>query len=160
MLVLLNCVADRFGPLFIVHTPVPAVGVFAASVALPVEHIVWPGPAFEMVEGKETTMSTSSVLAGQALFVIVHRSVAVVPGTKPVSPDDGDDGAVMVAVPETTLQLPLPITGALPERLAVVTLQRVWSGPAFDEVGGGSTVIVTFEVLGVHGELVIVHVNT
>ena len=105
-------------------------------------------------------MSTSSVLAGQAPLAIVHRSVAVVPGTKPVSPDDGDDGVVMVAVPDTTLQLPVPITGVLPERVAVVTLQRVWSGPALEEVGGASTEIVTFEALGAQGALVIVHVNT
>lgn len=158
--VLLNCVGDKSGPLVTVHAPVPTDGVLAANVALAVEQMVWLMPAFEAVGSKETTISTSSVLTGQAPLVIVQRSVAVAPGTNPVRPETGDEGVVMVAVPETTLQLPVPITGVLPESVAIVTLQSVWSGPAFEGVGGSSTVIVTFEVLGVHGALVIVHVNT
>ena len=88
---------------------------------------------------------TSSVEGVQGALEIVHRKVAV-PGTakpgtaKPVTPEVGEEGVVMVAVPETTDHTPVPTAGVLPANVVVVTLQRFWSEPAAAVVGGAFTV--------------------
>ena len=55
---------------------------------------------------------------------MVHLRVAEAPLTKPVTPDVGDDGVMMVAVPLTTDQLPVPAVAAFPARVVVVTLHK------------------------------------
>lgn len=55
---------------------------------------------------------------------IVQRKVADAPTTNPVTPDVGDDGVVMVAMPETTDHKPVPDAGVLPAKVAVVTLHK------------------------------------
>jgi hypothetical protein len=105
-------------------------------------------------------ITTSSVEGVQGALEIVHRKVAV-PGTaKPVTPDVGEPGLVIVAVPETTVHKPVPVTGVLPAKVAVVTPQAgVISEPAFAAVGGAVLVITTSSVEAVQGALEIVHLK-
>ena len=48
---------------------------------------------------------------------MVHRSVAGVPAITPVTPEVVELGVVIVAVPLTTLQAPVPVEGVLPARV-------------------------------------------
>ena len=69
-------------------------------------------------------------------MVIVQRKVAVEPTIKPVIPEVGDDGVVIVAVPETTDQEPVPTVGVFAAKVAVVAqAAKVWSVPALAVVG-------------------------
>jgi hypothetical protein len=55
----------------------------------------------------------------------------------PVIPDVGEDGDVMVAVPETTDHSPVPTVGVFPAKVVVVAqATRVWFVPALAVVGG------------------------
>ena len=58
--------------------------------------------------------TTSSVDAVQVPLLIVQRSVALEPDGTPVTPEVAEDDDVIVAVPLTTLQVPVPVTGTLP----------------------------------------------
>jgi len=51
--------------------------------------------------------------------------VADEPIVKPVTPDVDEVGVVIVAVPDTTVQFPVPTNAVLPARVAVVTLHNV-----------------------------------
>ena len=75
----------------------------------------------EPQEGQEVVVIiTSSVEGVQGALEIVHRKVAV-PGTaKPVTPEVGEVGVVMVAVPDTTLHAPVPTVGVLAAKVVVV----------------------------------------
>ena len=55
----------------------------------------------------------------------------------------GEDGLVIVPVPETKVQFPVPTDGEFPYIVnEVISEQIVESTPAFANVGGVSTVIV------------------
>jgi hypothetical protein len=62
----------------------------------------------------------------------------------------------MVAVPLTTLQVPVPTTGLFPDRLTEVS-QVVWFVPALAILGLASLVIVT--VLSLDGQLPLLTVH-
>ena len=64
---------------------------------------------------------TSSNEGVQGGLEIVQRRVAVPGKAKPVTPEVGEVGVVMVAVPETTLHAPVPTVGVFPAKVAVVT---------------------------------------
>ncbi len=66
----------------------------------------------------------SSVLFVQAPLLIVHLKVALAPTVKPVIVVVGEPDVVIVAVPDTTLQLPVPVVAVLAAMVALVTLQR------------------------------------
>ncbi len=68
-------------------------------------------------------------------MLIVHRKVAELPAGTPVTPEVGEDGFVIVAVPEATDQDPLPTVGAFPASVKLPSLQFDWSLPAFAVVG-------------------------
>lgn len=70
----------------------------------------------------ETVIETLLVDAVQGALAILHCSVAV-PTTKPVTPEVAELGAVIVAVPEITDQVPVPDTGVLPAKVVENTLQ-------------------------------------
>jgi hypothetical protein len=106
------------------QAPVPTEGVFAASVVVVVLHKDRSDPAFAVVGSALTDITTSSVDAVQGAFDMVHLKVADEPITKPVTPDVGDDGVVIVAVPETTDQAPVPTVGVFPASIVVVTLHK------------------------------------
>ena len=65
-------------------------------------------------------MTTSSVLDVHVPLVTVHLNVDEAPGVKPVTPEVGLVGLVTVPVPETTVQAPVPIVGAVAASVAVV----------------------------------------
>jgi hypothetical protein len=64
-------------------------------------------------------MVTSSDDATQGIFEIVQRSTTVPAEGTPVIAEAGFVGAVIVAVPDTTVQLPMPMAGMFPARVAV-----------------------------------------
>ena len=85
-------------------------------------------------------ITTASVEAAHGALEIVQRRVAVPATAKPVTPEVGELGVVMVAVPETTVQFPVPTVGVLPARVAVVTPQAgLISEPAAAVVGATET---------------------
>ena len=71
-----------------------------------------------------TLIITSSVEEVQAPLAMVHLKVAVPPTTSPVKVEVGEEAVVIVAVPDTTVQVPVPVAGVLPAKVVVVTLQR------------------------------------
>ena len=58
--------------------------------------------------------TTSSEDAVHAPLLIVQRSVALPPDGTPVTPDVAEDEVVIVAVPLTRLQAPVPVVAVLP----------------------------------------------
>ncbi len=82
-------------------------------------------PALATVGGSATNMIISSVLLAQPGAEIVQRKVALAPIVKPVTPDNGSVGVVIVAVPDTTLHTPVPDVAVFAANVAVVTLHKV-----------------------------------
>lgn len=78
---------------------------------------------------------------------MVHLKVAVVPAGIPVTPDVGDEGVVIEAVPLTRLHEPVPCVMVLPASVKLASLQCVWSGPAFGTVEAGTLVSITSSVV-------------
>jgi hypothetical protein len=77
-----------------------------------------------------------------------------------VTPEAGSVRLVTEAVPDTTDHVPVSETAtALAAIVAVVVLQRFWSGPALDTVMARSTLIITVSEVGAHppNSAVIVH---
>jgi hypothetical protein len=68
-------IEGEFGPLTIVHNPVPFAIIFPAIVAVVPEHIDWSAPAIATVGGILTFNWTSSKLLAQALLLIFQRKV-------------------------------------------------------------------------------------
>jgi hypothetical protein len=161
--VLENCDAKVDGPDTTDQAPVPTVGAFAASVALPaVTHRVWSGPAFAGVTPANTVIVTSSPLAGQGEFEIVQRSVYVPVPPAGVNVAVGElvleNCAALVSGPEKTDQAPVPLDGAFAASVAAFPVQIVWSAPAAAVVGAAVNVTTTSSLDAVHGaEGVIVH---
>ena len=79
-----------------------------------------------------------------------------VPVEIPVTPLVGELGVVITPVPETKVQTPFPITGVLPDKVAVPA-QIVCVKPALDTVGNGSLITVTLTVDEGQTPLVILH---
>ena len=104
-------------------------------------------------------MTMSSVELVQGLLEMVHLRVAELPTTKPVIPEVGEEAVVMVAVPDTTVQVPLPDVGVFPARVVAVTLHKLWSVLAVAVVGGVDTLITTSSVELVQAPLAIVHLK-
>jgi len=146
-------------PKITAHAPVPEEGVFPAKVAVVTLHRFWSMPAAAVVGVASVEMTTSSVEATHAPLEIVQRKVAEASSTNPVTPEVGLVGSVIVAVPENTLQFPVPNVGALPAKVAVVTPHRFWSGPAAATVGRSATLIMTVSTEFGQTPLEIVQVN-
>ena len=142
-----------------VHNPVPTAGVLPASVVVVILHRFWSGPALAVVGSWSTVMMTESTEPGHEPLDNVHVKVADAPTISPVTPDAGEAGVVIVAVPEMTAQIPVPTTGVLPASVVVVTLHRFWSEPALAVVGSWSTFILTVSTEFGHEPLEIVHVK-
>jgi hypothetical protein len=99
--------------------PVPTEGVFAAMTAFGLlMHKVWLGPAFETEGLLFTVIVTLEEEAGHAPLEMTHTKT-LFPTGKPVTEVFGDKEFVMVPEPETSDQLPLPITGIFPDRVVV-----------------------------------------
>ena len=81
-----------------------------------------------------------------APLVMVHFNTELAPIVKPVTPDIGSLGSVIVAVPDTTLHAPMPVVTVLAVKVVVVILHRFWLAPATEVVGGAAIVIITSSV--------------
>ena len=112
-------------PEITVHIPVPTDGVFAANVAVVVLQRVWLGPAIDADGNDCTVIVISSVFGEHPAGKIVQRNVADVPSVNPVTEVDGEVGEVIVAVPETTDQVPVPEIGVFPDKLVEVRLHNI-----------------------------------
>jgi hypothetical protein len=134
-------------PELTVHKPVPIPATLPANVAEVTLHSVWSVPASATVGGVLIITTTVSLEAGHTPFDITHSSFAVSPTTNPVNVDVRDVGVVIVATPETNAQVAVPVTAKLAARVVVVTLHKVWSGPALAVVGNLFTLIVISSVL-------------
>ena len=69
----------------------------------------------------------------------------------------GDCALPNVALPLSTLHVPVPVSGDVASRIVVVA-QSDWSGPALASLGGSARVMLTVSRL-MHSPLVIVHSN-
>ena len=78
-------------------------------------------------------------------MVIVQRNV-LAPTPNPVTPELGELGAVIVPLPLTKLQMPVPTVGVFPANV-VVAVHNDWSGPALAVVGAASIVTIFVHVL-------------
>ena len=58
-------------------------------------------------------MVTSSVEAAHTPLEIVHRKVTLVPAVTAVTVVVGEEGSVMLAIPLTMDQAPVPVSGVL-----------------------------------------------
>ena len=63
------------------------------------------------------------VEAVQGELEMVHCKVTEPDAANPVTPEVGEPGVVIVAVPETTDHVPLPTVAVFPAKVAVVTPQ-------------------------------------
>ena len=100
-------------------------------------------------------MVTVLVDAGQGALLMVHIKTFA-PTPKPVTPDVGEEGLVIVPVPLTKVQRPVPIVAGFPANVAVVP-HIVWLDPAAATVGAATPVMVTVEDEAVQGALEMVH---
>lgn len=73
-------------------------------------------------------------------LTIVQRSVDRVPGGMPVTPVEGEAVFAIVAIPLTTVQVPVPVAGVFAARVKSPLLHLIWSGPALDTDGKACTV--------------------
>ena len=104
--------------------PEPMIGGVATSVVESWLQRVWSAPALATEPRSKLVMITSSVDVPHTPFDIVHLSVTEEPTTSPVTPEEGDEGVVTVAVPDTTDHSPVPTVGLFPASVAMVTLHR------------------------------------
>lgn len=96
-----------------VHSPVPAVGVFAAITALDEMQTVWSGPA-EAIEGTaRVVILIFETEEAQGGLLIDHVST-VTPGVKPVTVVFLRSGFVITPGPETLTHVPVPEVGLFP----------------------------------------------
>jgi hypothetical protein len=101
-------------------------------------------------------MLTVEVLTGQIPLLMLHWKT-LVPVPSAVTPLVGLLGVVMVPKPDSSVQLPSPIPGVLPEKFVDVVAHKLKLVPALATVGLAKLVMLTVEVLGGHTPLLMVH---
>jgi len=102
-----------------VHNPVPTVGVLPARVTVELVQAVWSAPALAVVGLSLLVIITSSKEGVHEPLLMVQRSV-LAPTPIAVTPDVGEAGVVIVAVPDITVHAPVPTVGVFPARVVVV----------------------------------------
>ena len=105
-------------PAITVQAPVPTEGVLPANDAM-AEHTVWSGPASETVGVASLIISTVS-FDGVHVPLLIVQTNSFNPTLSPVTPDVGEPGEVTIPPPEIVAQDPVPTSGELPERAALV----------------------------------------
>ncbi len=109
-------------------------GLLPDKVVLAVEaQMVWLEPATAVVGKSSRCMLIVLVDEGHTPLLIVHANTFT-PTPKPLMPVVSKVGVTMVAVPDKTVQLPVPMAGVFPFIVAVVA-HTVWLGPATEAVG-------------------------
>ena len=83
-------------------------------------------------------------------MLIVHVNVALVPAGNPVTVVVGEVASVIVTSVFGVLHIPLPTPGVFPANVKSVVSHNVWSDPAADVVGNGSTTQLTLSTLLSH----------
>jgi hypothetical protein len=96
-------------PVTRLQAPVPLVGLFAFNTVLS-EHKTWSSPANASDGGVSTKMVTSSERGVHVPFETVHLNTFV-PGSKSVIVDEALLLSEIVPVPETRVQVPIPVIG-------------------------------------------------
>lgn len=140
-------------PLILVHVPVPATGVFPASVAV-VPHTLWAEPALAVVGAATPVITTSLEEGAQGALLMVQRKT-LSPTVRPVTAEAGPEGLAIVPDPLTLVHIPVPDAGEFPPRVAEVP-QTLWAVPAFAVVGGAMPVMTT-SLVDVQEPLAMVH---
>jgi hypothetical protein len=107
-------------PLTIVQVPVPGAAALAAIVKVLVLHCWISGPA--VATGALYKITSSVVLHDP--FTIVQRKVTVDPTATPVIVVVSEFALVIVAVPLTTVQVPVPGAAALAAIVKVLVLSQ------------------------------------
>jgi len=110
-----------------VHTPVPAVGVLAAIVALELTQTVWSGPA-AAIEGKALTVMVTLDVDDEHGGLLIDQVNTETPGLILVNAEFLKSGFAMVPEPETKTHRPVPAVGLFPARkveAVPVVAQRV-----------------------------------
>jgi hypothetical protein len=120
--------------------PVPTTGMLAERVAA-VEQTAKLAPADAVVGKASLKIETVAMLTGHKLLVIVHTS-RWFPGVSSETWLEGLETAATDALPEITLQVPVPNTGVFADNVAP-RLQTVWFAPA-DAIDGA---VLTVSVL-------------
>src|SRR5690606_13668736 len=126
----------------------PIAGSTAVIVKLPSLQFSLSKPASAVDGGSWFIRSMSSELGVHPPLLIVQRKVAVVPTGTPVIVVVGEVGLVIVAVPETTVQVPVPTTGVM-ALITNVLLSHcsISTGPASAVVGSARLVRTTWSTL-------------
>ena len=120
-----------------VQIPEPIVGMFPFNKENEAQ-IVESNPALAIVIDGFTINETVSEEVGHVPFEIVHTKVFS-PVLIPVIEEVGEVGVVIIPLPVTTVQLPIPIPGILPFK-EEDEKQMIESIPALALVGKGSIV--------------------
>lgn len=136
------------------QVPVPTEGLLAAN-TLELVQMFWLGPALEVEGARSTRNNTVSTEGGQEPLVMVQANM-LLPGERPVTDEVGELTEVMVPLPDTSDQVPVPIEGVLPEKLVLLE-QMAWSRPALAVVGNASVLITTVSRDGGQTPLAMVH---
>lgn len=97
-----------------VHNPAPGDGLFPAKVKTLVLHRLCAVPALAAGADNLFVSTTFAEELAQVPLLTVHLSVALVPAVTPVTVVLYNVGAVIVAVPLTTVHNPVPGEGLLP----------------------------------------------
>ncbi len=127
----------------IVHNPVPGDGAFPDNVKLPVSHCSISDPASATGAGAVLVNTISSKVLAQLPLFTVQRTIALLPATIPVMVVVANAGLVIVAVPDSTLQAPVPIAGAVAAIVKILVLHCSISTPASAMLGVAVLVNVT-----------------
>jgi hypothetical protein len=77
------------------------------------------GPAFAAVGAASRTMLMVSLVVAHTPLLIIHSN-KFEPTLNPVTPEAGSAGIVTLAPPESTTQVPVPVEGTFPARVADV----------------------------------------
>lgn len=97
------------------HTPVPEVGAVALMVALATPQTVTSGPALAVEGAAIRDMVRLALESVQGALEMVHLTTVDAPSVNPVTEELGLLGEEMTPLPDTTVQVPVPLTGMAPE---------------------------------------------
>ena len=115
---------NKFGEVIVappdtkLHVPVPTAGLFPFKVAV-VAHTVWFAPATDVLGLRSRCTETVELEFGQLPLPIVHCNTFI-PAPNAVKPVLNKFGEVIVAIPDTKLQVPVPTAGLFPFKVANV----------------------------------------
>ena len=108
--------------------------------------------------GAETDIISTVSVDGLQLPLLITQTNLLVPIPKASTVVPGLLGAVIVPLPDASIQVPVPTVGVLPLSVAVEPHTN-WSTPALAVVVTPLTVIIIVSDEGEQGELEIVHTN-